>query len=162
MKGLTTAYLGRMSCDPSGTWEHPDLVRNCYKAISHLCVCVCVCVYVFVCVNSLHSCLTLCDPMDYSLPGFLVHGILQARTLEWVAIHLQGIFPTQGSNLCLLHIPYWKAGSLPLESHEKQRFSLPVFYYGINLWDSFSSSPRFWWHMKSSVLPSPSQYSCKL
>ena len=33
-----------------------------------------------------HSCLTLCDPMDYSLPGFSVHEILQARTLEWVAI----------------------------------------------------------------------------
>ena len=31
-------------------------------------------------------CLTLCDPMDYSLPGFSVHGILQARILEWVAI----------------------------------------------------------------------------
>ena len=28
----------------------------------------------------------LCDPMDCSLPGFSVHGILQARTLEWVAI----------------------------------------------------------------------------
>ena len=32
------------------------------------------------------SCLTLCDPMDYSPPGPSVHGILQARTLEWVAI----------------------------------------------------------------------------
>ena len=32
------------------------------------------------------SCLTLCDPMDYSLPSFSVHGILQARILEWVAI----------------------------------------------------------------------------
>ena len=32
------------------------------------------------------SCLTLCDPMDYSLPGSSVHGILQARILEWVAI----------------------------------------------------------------------------
>ena len=31
------------------------------------------------------SCLTLCDPMDYSLPGSSVHGILQARILEWVA-----------------------------------------------------------------------------
>ena len=28
---------------------------------------------------------TLCDPVDYSLPGFSVHGILQARILEWVA-----------------------------------------------------------------------------
>ena len=32
------------------------------------------------------SCPTLCDPMDCSPPGFSVHGILQARTLEWVAI----------------------------------------------------------------------------
>ena len=36
--------------------------------------------------KSLQSCLTLCDPMDCSLPGFSVHGILQKRTLEWVAI----------------------------------------------------------------------------
>ena len=36
--------------------------------------------------KSLQSCPTLCDPMDCSLPGFSVHGILQARTLEWVAI----------------------------------------------------------------------------
>ena len=32
------------------------------------------------------SCLTLCSPMDCSLPGFSVHGILQARILEWVAM----------------------------------------------------------------------------
>ena len=32
------------------------------------------------------SCPTLCNPMDYSPPGSSVHGILQARTLEWVAI----------------------------------------------------------------------------
>ena len=32
------------------------------------------------------SCLTLCDPMDCSLPGSSVHGILQARILEWVAM----------------------------------------------------------------------------
>ena len=33
-----------------------------------------------------HSCLTLCNPMDCSLRGFSVPGILQARILEWVAI----------------------------------------------------------------------------
>ena len=32
------------------------------------------------------SCLTLCDPMDYSPPGSSVHEILQARMLEWVDI----------------------------------------------------------------------------
>ena len=31
-------------------------------------------------------CPTLCDPMDCSLPGSSVHGVLQARILEWVAI----------------------------------------------------------------------------
>ena len=36
--------------------------------------------------KSLQSCLTLCDPMDCSLPGSSVYGILQARILEWVAI----------------------------------------------------------------------------
>ena len=45
-----------------------------------LCVCVCVCVLVT------QLCPTLCDPMDCSLSGFSVHGILQARILEWVAI----------------------------------------------------------------------------
>ena len=36
--------------------------------------------------KSPQSSLTLCDPMDCSPPGSSVHGILQARTLEWVAI----------------------------------------------------------------------------
>ena len=50
------------------------------------------------------SCLTLCDPKDYSLPGSSVHEISQARILEWVAISFsRGIFPTQGWNPGLLH-----------------------------------------------------------
>ena len=36
--------------------------------------------------KSLQSCPTLCDPIDGSLPDFPIPGILQARTLEWVAI----------------------------------------------------------------------------
>ena len=36
--------------------------------------------------KSLQSCPTLCNPIDGSLPGSAVPGILQARTLEWVAI----------------------------------------------------------------------------
>ena len=38
------------------------------------------------CVLSLQSYPTLCDPMDYSLPGSYVHRSLRARTLEWVAV----------------------------------------------------------------------------
>ena len=36
--------------------------------------------------KSLQLCLTLCDPIDGSPPGFSIPGILQAKTLEWVAI----------------------------------------------------------------------------
>ena len=43
-------------------------------------------VNVIVCVSVPQSCLTSCDPMDCSLPGSPVHGISQARILEWVAI----------------------------------------------------------------------------
>ena len=47
-------------------------------------------------------CPTLWDPMDCSPPGSSVHGILQARILEWGAIPFQGIFLTQGLNPGLL------------------------------------------------------------
>ena len=43
-------------------------------------------VYAAAAAKALQSCPTLCDPRDGSPPGFLVPGILQARTLEWVAI----------------------------------------------------------------------------
>ena len=50
--------------------------------------------------------------MECSLPGFSVHGILQARILEWVAISSsRGIFPTQGSNQVLLGLLDWQEGS---------------------------------------------------
>ena len=53
------------------------------------------------------SCTTLCDSTDYSPPVSSVHGILQARILEWVAISSsrngRDSFPAQGSNPGLLH-----------------------------------------------------------
>ena len=43
-----------------------------------------------------------CDPVDYSPPGSSVHGILQARILEWVAmLFSRGVFSTRGLNLGL-------------------------------------------------------------
>ena len=52
-----------------------------------VCVCECVCVCVCVCTCSVAlSCLTLWDPMDYSLPSSSFHGIFQARIVERVAI----------------------------------------------------------------------------
>jgi len=57
------------------------------------------------------SCLTLCDPMDCSLPGSSVHGILQARVLEWGAIAFSkrrvAMMPKRReTTLCLALAPY--------------------------------------------------------
>ena len=58
---------------------------------------------------------TLCDPMDCSLPGLSVHGILQTIQ-HGIGYHalLQVIYLTQGSNLYLLHLLRWQVDSLPL------------------------------------------------
>ena len=56
--------------------------------MTHTSVCVCVCVCVRARARKLvgQSCPTLCNPVDCSLPGSSVHGILLARILEWAAI----------------------------------------------------------------------------
>ena len=67
------------------------------RAIFRTSFCVCVC-------EVAQSCLTPCNPMHCSLPGSSIHGIFQARALEWVAIFFsRGIFLTQGSNPGLSH-----------------------------------------------------------
>ena len=71
-----------------------------------------------LCQSLAQSCSTLCDPMDYSLPGSSVHRLFQARILEWVAIFLlHGIFPTQGLNPCLLCLLHCRR-ILYLRSHQ--------------------------------------------
>ena len=82
---------------------------------SHIALIVLSSVKVCEHVLSYFSFPTLCHPMDCGPAGSSVHGILQARILEqyWHFI-LQGIFPTQGSNPCLLRLLHWQAGSLPL------------------------------------------------
>ena len=55
----------------------PGLVANIIKFFTR---------YVCLCAKSLQLCPTLCDPMNCSLPGSSVHGILQERILEWVAM----------------------------------------------------------------------------
>ena len=63
--------------------------------------------------ESLQSCPTLCNPMNYSSPGFSVHGILQARILEWVAVPSSRGSSQQGLNPALRHLLHWQVGSLP-------------------------------------------------
>ena len=74
---LSVSILGAClhSAKPKETWERME---------RRLAFPVCLCAA--AAAKSLQSCPTLCDPIDGSLPGSSVRGILQARTLEWVAI----------------------------------------------------------------------------
>ena len=62
------------------------------------------------------SCLTVCDPVDCSLPGSSVHGVLQARILEWVAFSFSrgSSRPRDQTHVsCLLRLLHWQADPLP-------------------------------------------------
>ena len=83
-----------------------------------------------LCVLVTQSCPTLCRPMDYSLPGSSVHGILQIRILEWVAIS----FSRDNSLNCLqIYVGFfclcsnlkqlkWQAGMLCPKYREKNYY----------------------------------------
>ena len=70
-------------------FPHPPIFRSTFSA---LLICIvsghltCLRLEMLLLAKSLQSCPTLCDPTDGSPPGSPVPGILQARTLEWVAI----------------------------------------------------------------------------
>ena len=69
-------------------------------------VCVCVCVH----AKSVQSCLTLCDPVDWSPPGSSVHGILQARMWSGLACPSPGDLPDPGIEPEVLRSPVLAGG----------------------------------------------------
>ena len=82
---------------------------NIMAFIKVLCVCVCLV-------------MSNCDPMDYSLQGSSVHGILQARILEWVAIPFSKEFMKANDLESLL------SGSLVFSRGEEREKSILVFF----------------------------------
>ena len=80
------AFYVSWQCFPQqhvGKWGRPnDDLRKTYICLQKMMLLVCAA------AKSLQSCPILCDSMDGSPPGSPVPGILQARTLEWVAISL--------------------------------------------------------------------------
>ena len=72
------------------------------------------------------SCLTLSDPMNYSLPGFSFHGIFQARVLEWGAIAF--------SMTNLDSISKSRDITLPTKVHLVKAIVFPVVMYGCESW----------------------------
>ena len=84
--------------------------------------------------KSLQSCLTLCHPRDSSPPGSPVPGILQARTLEWVAISFSNVWKwkVKGKSLSrvwLLAIPWTAADQAP----PSMGFSRQEYWSGVPL-----------------------------
>ena len=103
----------------------------------------------YVCVLVAKSCLTLCDPMDCGPPGSSVHGILQARILEWVAIsfsrgssQLRDQIPAQGSNPQVSCI----TGRLFTIWATRETFIIKVRYWPINFFVvALSNLISGWW-----------------
>ena len=84
--------------------------------------------------KSLRSCLTLCDPIDGSPPGSPVPGILQARTLEWVAISFSNAWKWKVkvkslSSVQLFATPWTAAHQAPLS----MGFSRQEYWSGVPL-----------------------------
>ena len=90
--------------------------------------------------KSLQSCPTLCNPMDCSLPGFSIHGILQARTLEWGAISFSSAWKWKVkvkslSRVRLLTTPWTAAHQAP----PSMGFSRQQYWSGVPLPSPFSN-----------------------
>ena len=94
--------------------------------ISKWCVCVCVC----VCLTT-QSCPTHCEPMDCSPPGSSVHGIFQAKLLEWVAIPVSQDLPNPGFEP---RCPTVQVDSLPSETPRKP-----------SKWHTNKNLRFYWW-----------------
>ena len=92
--------------------------------------------------KSLQSCLTLCDPTDGSPPGSPVPGILQARTLEWVAISFSNAWNWKVKGKLLSHVrlfatPWTAAYQAPLS----MGFSRQEHWSGVSLPSPFPDLP---------------------
>ena len=102
----------------------------------------------FLLAKLLQSCLTLCDPIDGSQPGSPIPGILQARTLEWVAISFSNAWKWKNkvkslSRVRLLATPWTAAHQAPLS----MGFSRQEYWSGVPL-----PSPAFSLHTKKYMM----------
>ena len=105
----------------------------------------------FVC-SVTQLCPALHNPMDCSPPGSSVHGTLQARIPEWVAISSsRGNLPTQGSSPHLLHLLHWQADILPL-SHRRHTQTHTLLLPGVFLLvPSPNKAPCHWFHLRPGL-----------
>ena len=81
-------------------------VYTCIHIYIYAYIHIYVYIYIYVCVHatSLQLCPTLCNPVDCSLPGSSVHGIRQARKVEWVAMPSSRGSSRPGDRTCISYI----------------------------------------------------------
>ena len=101
-----------------GIWE---IFKRGNLKQSQMSFCYCCCCLV------VKSCLTLCDLKDCSLPGSPVHGILQARILEWVVIFFYRDLPDPGMKPTFSYVSLL-ADSLPLSHLRSPRTYFWTFH----------------------------------
>ena len=96
------------------------------------------------------SCLTLRDAMDCSLPGSFIHGIFQARVLEWDAIAFSKqsseVAKKSQTQVCLTPKPFWKIlGFLDfLIKFWINRMAIILFFSVVVCWSLFFYWPSVW------------------
>ena len=165
--------------------DHSKMLQAHLSIYVHVCVCVHVCIYLYlyrdmyeynlyiyiytnthVCVHaqSFQSRLTLCDPMDCSLPGSSVHGILQARIVEQVRLPFPspGYLPDPGIKTASPASPILQVDSLLL-SHQGNPFIyiyiyIYIFFFlqieiNIYLYMFFTNSVQSLSHVQLFVTP---------
>ena len=104
--------------------------RLCFPSPVELLHSSLACMHTYMCAKSLQSYPTLCDPMDCSPPGSSVHGILQARVLEWVAMPSSRPTGLQSQMLwgLLLPMPGPQAGEPNVELRTLTPVGEPLWY----------------------------------
>ena len=84
--------------------------------------------------KSLQSCLTLCNPIDGSPPDSPFPGILQARTLEWVAISFSNVWKWKVKVKSLSHVQLFKTpGTAAYQAAPSMEFSRQEYWSGVPL-----------------------------
>ena len=115
----------------------------------------------YVAAKSLQSCLTLCDPIDSSPPGSPIPGILQARTLEWVAIFFSNAWKWKVKVKSLNHVrllatPWTAAYHAP----SSMGFSRQEYWSGVPLPSLTNSLGIFDSKILFKDVPYTAEYMC--
>ena len=143
----STPGLGRSSGEGNGypfqySWLENSMDREAWRAAVYGVYCSRFgCGYIwaidmslYAAAKSLQSCPTLCDPMDGSPPGSPVPGILQARTLEWVAISFSNAWKRKVKVKSLSHVRLFATPwTVAYQAPPSMGFSRQEYWSGVPL-----------------------------